>query len=64
MTEIETAWLAGLLEGEGYFGTINSWVSGRCYRYPRIGVNMTDRDVIDRVATLWEAPRLYDFLHR
>jgi len=47
------AWLAGLLEGEGYFGTINNWVAGRLYRYPRIGVNMTDSDVISHVASIW-----------
>jgi len=47
------AWLAGLLEGEGYFGIINSRVGGKTYRYPRIGVNMTDLDVIDRVGTMW-----------
>jgi hypothetical protein len=47
------AWLAGLLEGEGYFGMINSRVGGKVYRYPRIGVNMTDRDVVDRVGAMW-----------
>lgn len=52
-TEIDLAWLAGLLEGEGYFGTINNRVSGKIYRYPRIGVAMTDRDVIEKVAALW-----------
>jgi hypothetical protein len=47
------AWLAGLLEGEGYFGTITNWVGGKAYRYPRVGVSMTDRDVVARVAALW-----------
>ena len=48
-------WLAGLLEGEGYFGTIPSHVGGqtKIYRYPRIGVVMTDLDVIERVASIW-----------
>lgn len=50
--EEETAWLAGLLEGEGYFGTITNWVSGKGYRYARIGVNMTDRDVIVRAGLI------------
>jgi len=36
------AWTAGLLEGEGSFG-----MSGRSIA---IGINMTDRDVIDRIA--------------
>jgi hypothetical protein len=47
------AWLAGLLEGEGYFGTVNNRVAGKVYRYPRVGVNMADSDVIARVASLW-----------
>lgn len=47
MTEIELAWLAGLLEGEGWFG-IDRTGKGR----PAIKVNMTDQDVIERVADL------------
>lgn len=46
-------WLAGLLEGEGYFGTIKNRVGGKAYRYPRVGVSMTDQDVITRVATMF-----------
>jgi hypothetical protein len=49
----EIGWLSGLLEGEGYFGTIPSHVGCQTYRYPRVGVSMTDRDVIDRVASIW-----------
>jgi hypothetical protein len=51
--DIELAWLAGLLEGEGYFGMIKSHVGGKMYRYPRVGVTMTDRDVIERVAAMF-----------
>ncbi|NIK60774.1 LAGLIDADG family homing endonuclease [Kribbella shirazensis] len=51
--EAGLAWLAGLLEGEGYFGTINSHVAGKIYRYPRVGVTMTDRDVVERVADMF-----------
>lgn len=50
VSETEIAWLAGLLEGEGSFGMITSHVAGKAYRYPKIVVNMTDRDVIARVA--------------
>ncbi len=50
---VTLAWLAGLLEGEGYFGLVPNWVGGKRYRYPRIGVNMTDRDVVERVAYFW-----------
>lgn len=53
LTDTTLYWLAGLLEGEGYFGTVNQRKGGRLYRYARVGVNMTDRDVIERVAALW-----------
>lgn len=53
LSETDRAWLAGLLEGEGYFGTVNNTVKGKVYRYPRVGVTMTDRDVIERVAALF-----------
>jgi hypothetical protein len=48
----ETAWLAGLLEGEGSFFMISSRVGGKVYRYPCVAVAMTDRDVIERAASL------------
>jgi hypothetical protein len=54
LSETDVAWLAGLLEGEGYFGMIRSRVGGKVYRYPRVGVTMTDRDVIDRVAAMFD----------
>ncbi|QDF14205.1 LAGLIDADG endonuclease [Microbacterium phage GardenState] len=38
-------WLAGLLEGEGAFDAHRG-------RYPRIRLQMTDRDVVERVAKL------------
>lgn len=40
MTSIETAWLAGLLEGEGSF----YWLNGR----PAMRVAMCDQDVVER----------------
>ena len=50
MTEIrDIAQLAGLLEGEGCFA--NYPVDGK--HYPRIQVQMNDRDVIEWVAALW-----------
>jgi hypothetical protein len=33
-SDTEIAWLAGLLEGEGYFGMVNNRVNGKTYRYP------------------------------
>ena len=47
--EVDVAWLAGLIEGEG-------WLSVHKNVYIRVGIQMTDRDVIDRVAKLWDAP--------
>ena len=46
-------WLAGLLEGEGYFHMANNWVSGKCYRTPRITLAMTDLDVVQHAALLF-----------
>lgn len=45
MKRDEAAWLAGLLEGEGCFDAMRA-------RYPRIRVEMTDRDVVERVRSL------------
>jgi hypothetical protein len=53
MNETGLHWLAGLLEGEGTFGTVNSRVAGKCYRYPRVSVLMSDEDVILRVCKMW-----------
>lgn len=53
-TELEVAWLAGIIEGEGSIGIIKNHVSGRIYLYPKIVVTMTDVDVIQRVANIWE----------
>jgi hypothetical protein len=52
-SEAELAWLAGLLEGEGSFWMLTSHVGGKRYRYPKIVVSMTDRDIIERVAHLF-----------
>ncbi len=48
MRPVDVAWLAGLLEGEGYF-CLNRG------RYPRIDLRMTDRDVIEKVAAMWHS---------
>lgn len=42
--EAESSWLAGLLEGEGYFGR-----NGNC---PNVALRMTDKDVVDTAATI------------
>jgi hypothetical protein len=51
LTEAEIAWLAGLLEGEGCFG-VKGPNPSNAHRYPYVVVRMTDRDVVERVATL------------
>lgn len=40
----DIGWLAGILEGEGWFGYYNT---------ARVAINMTDPDVIQRVKTLF-----------
>lgn len=58
MDKIQTAWLAGLLEGEGCFLLVTSrhGKARREYSYPHVVVTMTDRDVIERVGKLLSAP--------
>lgn len=46
METIEAAWLAGIAEGEAWIGHGNS---------PAIRIEMTDKDVVARVATLMQA---------
>lgn len=43
----DITWLAGLLEGEGWFGISQG-------RHPLIGIFMTDEDVINKVADIWD----------
>lgn len=50
LTELELAWLAGLLEGEGSFVPPPPSDPNR----PRISIEMTDRDIVRRVATMFE----------
>lgn len=47
MSDLELAWLAGLLEGEGTFGAYRSGASRKFQ--PVIAVHMTDLDVIEKV---------------
>lgn len=49
----DIAWLAGLLEGEGSFMVWKNHKPKKTYFYPTISVNMTDKDIIDRVANLF-----------
>jgi len=52
MTELETAWLAGILEGEGCF----SWyASTREYGKPTVKLAMSDFDIVERAAKIMVA---------
>jgi hypothetical protein len=48
MTDAETAWVAGLLEGEGCFMTEQTHGKMR----GRVAIQMTDEDVLLRLATV------------
>lgn len=47
MTDVEIAWLAGILEGEGCFDFMSPNKDGK--QYPRIRIEMKDEDIIERV---------------
>ena len=52
-------WLAGLLEGEGSFQK-----PAPCEpKYPRITIKMTNRDIIERVAALFERNYIHTRKH-
>lgn len=61
MTEVELAWLAGLLEGEGCFriATNSASSSSPGYRWPTIAMNMTDEDVLRRAAQIAAVGKVY-----
>lgn len=44
--QIDIAWVAGIIEGEGYFSSVNNGTS------VRVGVNMTDLDVIEKLQSI------------
>jgi len=46
MTMVDIIWLAGIIEGEGCFSDV----------YPIIQLQMTDKDVVERVASLFDRP--------
>lgn len=56
MTEIELAWLAGWLEGEGSFILQHN----HGMRYPRVSASSTDRDVLEYILAITGVGTLYD----
>lgn len=61
MTEVEIAWLAGIIEGEGCFTQMDA--SGR----PSFKIKMTDLDVMEKVGALLELDvkpvKMYEYHH-
>ncbi len=55
MKRLDLYWLAGLLEGEAYFGIRKNRVKGHLYFYPEMQLQMCDHDVVKRVAKLLRA---------
>ena len=60
-SDVELAWLAGIWEGEGCWqhkkGRTRLFENGRTYTekdYLRIAVQMTDKDIVDRVAYIMD----------
>lgn len=54
MQHDDLMWLAGLLEGEGWFGTTGAQNTKN--RYAAVNVSMTDHDVVQRVAAILQCP--------
>lgn len=49
----EVAWLAAMIEGEGCIGWNNN---RRGHRVPVVQISMVDRDIVDRIASLFGTP--------
>jgi len=50
MKDTDIAWIAGILEGEACFDWNNFYTRGM--KYPRIRIQMTDEDVIQKLSNL------------
>lgn len=58
MANEDWAWLAGLLEGDGSFERVKNGVKTIA---PTIRIAMLDKDIIERVARIFETP-IYSYL--
>ena len=56
MTELEAAWLAGIVEGEGSMAIRVRGPRGR--KEISLNICMTDRDIIERCARIMDAPMI------
>lgn len=54
ISEFDLAWLIGILEGEG------SFYANKKPQPPRVSVNMTDKDIIEKVAKLFGNKQIYE----
>lgn len=45
--------MAGIMEGEGSFRLQRNIVNGKLYHYPQLIVRMTDKDVIEKMASFF-----------
>lgn len=56
ISQTDLAWLAGLLEGEGYFGidnrSANRYETSTTPAKPFIKLAMTDQDIVEKVSTM------------
>jgi len=52
MDELDTAWLAGWLEGEGCFSIRKIKQGSRQYDYPIVTASSTDFDTLERVQSI------------
>lgn len=50
--QTERAWIAGVIEGDGTIYVRKQTSGGHEYRYPTVRIAMTDKDVLDTVATM------------
>ena len=49
MKDLDLAYCAGLIDGEGHVAVIDSWRRGLAYKEPRIAVQMTDVTVVEHL---------------
>ena len=52
MVDADIAWATGLIEGEGCFYTFRCRQGPYLYLYPRMQVNMTDEDPLQRLRAI------------
>jgi hypothetical protein len=70
MTDIDSAWLAGILEGEGHFGynkrkyTLKTPGEIKFFYDPYVHLQMTDKDIVYRVASLFQSKSVRTYLDK